>query len=112
MPDVSDEIVTKLEENIKKLPPISTILVENSNLDGIAQKITGDANIETIEKNISPKYECNCSFEKFEKGLISLGKSELEELVKTEEKVETICNFCNKKYIFDKNKIEEIIKQM
>ena len=112
MPDVSDEIVTKLEENIKKLPPISTILVENSNLDEIAQKITGDANIETIEKNISPKYECNCSFEKFEKGLISLGKSELEELAKTEETVETICNFCNKKYIFDKNKIEEIIKKM
>lgn len=112
MPDATDEIATKLEENIKKVPSISNILNKNTNLDEIAQKITGDNNIEVIEENITPKYECNCTIEKFEKGLISLGKSELEELIKTEQKIETVCNFCNKKYIFDKQKIEELIKEL
>lgn len=112
MPDATDEIATKLEENIKNMPSISKILNENTNLDEIAQKITGDNNIEVIEENITPKYECNCSVEKFEKGLISLGKSELEELIKSEQNIETVCNFCNKKYIFDKQKIEKLIKEM
>lgn len=112
MPDVSDEIVTKLEENIKKVPSISKILSEKVTLDEIAQKITGDHEIKIIEKNFTPKYECNCSSEKFEKGLISLGKSELEELIKTENEVEVICNFCNQKYTFDKKQLQELIKKI
>ncbi len=31
------------------------------------QQITGDSKLGTIEENIKPKYECNCSSEKFEK---------------------------------------------
>jgi len=112
MPDTSDDIVTKLEKNIENMPPISKILSQNSNLDEIAKIITGDNKIQIIEKNITPKYECNCSQEKIEKALISLGKKELEELVKTEENVETVCYFCNKKYIFDKQKLEELIKKI
>lgn len=112
MPDVTDEIVTILEENIKKVPSISKILSENKKLDEIAQIILGDISIKCIEENITPKYECNCSFEKFEKGLISLGKSELEDILKTEEKIETVCHFCNKKYTFDKDKIKEIIDKL
>ncbi len=112
MPDTTDDIVTKLEKNIVNMPQISKILSQNSNLDEIAKIITGDNNIQIIEKNITPKYECNCSQEKIEKALISLGKKELEELVKTEENVETVCHFCNKKYIFDKQKLKELIKKI
>jgi len=112
MPDTTDDIVTKLEENIKNMPSISKILSQTSNLDEIVRIITGDNKIQTIEKNITPKYECNCSQEKFEKALISLGKSELEKLIKTEENIETVCHFCNQKYIFDKQEIEELIKNI
>lgn len=111
MPDATDEIVTKIEKNIKNSPEISKILSENKNLDEIATIITGDVDIKIIKENIMPKYECNCSSEKFEKGLISLGKTELQELIKNEETIETVCHFCNKKYLFDKKKIEKLIKQ-
>lgn len=112
MPDATDDIITKIEENIKNAPSISKILSENKNLEEIATLITGDKNIKILEENIMPVYQCNCSLEKFESGLISLGKSELEELSKKEESVETVCNFCNKKYIFDKNKIQELIDKI
>lgn len=109
LPDANEEDITKLEENIKNISSISKMLSENKTLDDIAKIVTGDKNIKVIEENIYPVYECNCSYEKFEKGLISLGKKELEELIKTDEKVETVCHFCNKKYIFDKQKIRQII---
>lgn len=112
MPDATEEIVTNIENNIKKIPSISKILSESKDLDEIAKIVTGDENIKIIEENIYPIYECNCSLEKFEKGLISLGKSELEDIIKNEEKIETVCQFCNKKYIFDKNQIEQLIDKM
>lgn len=109
MPDASEEIVTKIEENIKKIPSISKILAKSTKLDEIAKIITGDDNIELLEENIYPKYECNCSKEKFERGLISLGKTELEDILKDEKDTEILCHFCNKKYIFDKKMIQKLI---
>lgn len=112
MPDADDNIVTKIEENIKKVPSISKILLENNNLDEIAKIITGDNNIRTIEENIYPIYECNCSKEKFERGLISLGRSELEDIIKEGKDTEIVCNFCNKKYTFDKEMIQELLDKI
>lgn len=112
MPDASDDIVTKIEENIKKIPSISKILAKIAKLDEIAKIITGDDNIELLEENIYPKYECNCSKEKFERGLISLGKTELEDILKEEKDTEILCHFCNKKYIFDKKTIKELVDNM
>ncbi len=110
MPDASDEIVTILEKNAEKIPSISKILSENNSLDEIAKIITGDENTKIIEEDITPVYECNCSYERFEKGLISLGREELEKMIEDEENIETVCHFCNKKYLFDKKKIKEILK--
>lgn len=112
MPDATDEIVTKLEENIAKVPSISKMLDENKKIDEIATIITGDDDIQEIEENTSPKYECNCNRDKFEKGLISLGKRELEEIAKEEKTIETVCHFCNKKYTFDKDEIQKLIDKM
>ena len=112
MPDATDKIVTKLEENIKNIPSISKILSDNDNLNDISKIITRDENARIIEENILPVYECNCSTEKMKNGLISLGKSELEQILKEESKIETVCNFCNKKYVFDKSQIEELLDKM
>lgn len=112
MPDADDTIVTKIEENIQKVPSISKILLENDNLDEIAKIITGDDKIKIIEENIYPIYECNCSKEKFEKGLISLGRSELEDIIKEGKDTEIVCNFCNKKYTFDKEMIKELLDKI
>lgn len=58
-------------------------------------------------KEIKPKYECNCSKEKFKTGIKSLKKEEIEEIFEKEGKIETVCQFCNKKYEFKKEEIEE-----
>ena len=44
--------------------------------------------------------------------LISIGKADLEEILKEDEKLEAMCHFCNKKYIFTKNELEEMIKNI
>lgn len=112
MPDATEDIISKLEENISKVPSISKMLDDNLSLEQIAKMVTGDESVEIIEDNIIPEYECDCSKEKFEKGLISLGKKELENIIKDDEDIETVCQFCNKKYVFDKEYLENLIKEM
>ena len=112
MPDATEDIISKLEENISKVPSISKMLDNNLSLEQIAKMVTGDESVEIIEDNIIPEYECDCSKEKFEKGLISLGKKELENIIKDDEDIETVCQFCNKKYVFDKEYLENLIKEM
>ena len=110
MPDATNEDISNLEQNIFKAGAISKMLDEKLSLEEIAKKITGDEDIKLIEDDINPKYQCNCNRNRFERGLISLGKEELKKLIKTQDKIETTCQFCNKKYEFTKQEIEELLK--
>ena len=84
------------------------MLDNNLTLEEVAKKITGDEDIEVIEQNISPLYKCDCSKEHMSEGLISIGKQELQEIIDNEGKAEIVCHFCNKKYNFNKEELEEI----
>lgn len=109
MPDATEEIIEKIEESLKNIEPISKMLDENKTLEEIAKTVTGDENIEVLEE-IHPEYKCNCSKEKCKKGLIAIGKDELETIIKEEEKIEIVCNFCNKKYEFTREDLKKLIK--
>lgn len=110
MPDATETEISAIEENIKRIRPISQMLDENISLEDIAKQVTGDSNIKVLEQSF-PKYKCNCSKEKCEKGLISIGKKELEEIIDKEEKIEIICNFCQNKQIFKKQELEKLLKK-
>lgn len=110
MPDATEDDLFILENRIKEAKPISTMLDENMSLLDIAKDLTGDEKVQIVEENIIPLYECDCSKEKIEKGLISLGKKELADIIKTQVKIETICHFCNQKYTFTKEELEKLLE--
>lgn len=84
------------------------MLDENLTLLEIAKKVTGDENVKVIEDEKVPVYECDCSKEHIAEGLATLGKTEIENIIKEDGKAEIICHFCNKKYNFTKEELEEI----
>ena len=108
MPDATEEI-SKVEQAIFNAGAISKMLDENLSLEDIAKKVTGDENIEILEDNITPEYKCDCSKEHMKDALISIGKKDLEEILKEDGKAELMCHFCNKKYTFTKEELEEMI---
>lgn len=112
MPDATEDDLFILENRIKEAKPISKMLDENMTLKEIAIDITGDVNVQIIEDNINPIYECDCSKDKIEKGLISLGKEEIQDIINTEGNIETVCHFCGKKYEFNKQELQDLIKKM
>lgn len=107
MPDATEQDIDQIEEAIKKAEPISKMLEKNMSLQQIAETITGDENLMVMLKEIKPKYECNCSKERFLKNLATLKKEDLEHIFEEQETIETTCEFCNKEY---KIKKAEILK--
>ncbi len=112
MPDATESEIVKIEEAIKKVNPISKMLEDNMSLEEIAKAVSGDNEIKIIEENIIPAYECDCSKEKMERGLIAVGKKELQSIIEEDGKAEIECRFCNKKYNFTRENLEKLLAEM
>lgn len=112
MPDAKEEEIAKVEQAIFQAGAMSKMLDQQLSLQQIAQKITGDENVEMIEEDITPVYLCDCSKEHFERALATIGKGELQNLIQTDGQAELVCHFCNKKYHFSKEDLEEIVKNI
>lgn len=112
MPDATEEDIVAVEQAIFKAGAMSKMLDQNLTLEEIAKKITGDENVEIIENNIAPEFKCDCSKEHMQDALMTIGKEELEDIIEKEGKAELVCHFCNKKYQFDRNDLENILKNI
>jgi len=112
MPDATLEEISKVEQAIFKAGAISKMLDNNLSLEEIAKKVTGDENVQVIEDNIVPKYECDCSKEHMAEGLIAIGKEDLEEIIEEDKRAELVCQFCNKKYEFNEVELKEIFNNI
>lgn len=111
MPDATEEDIVAIEKALSEAPTISQMIDENKSLEEIARTVTGDSDIMILAQELDMKYECDCSREKFERGLISIGKEELEKIIAEDGKANIICNFCKEEYNFDKNDLEELLRQ-
>lgn len=111
MPDAKEEDIENIEAAIKKADTISKMLNDEISLEQIAKIVTGDNNIKIIDDTIKPEYKCDCSREKIEKGLIAIGEKELQDIINTDGKAEIVCQFCNKKYHFNKEELEKLINK-
>ena len=109
MPGSTEEEIFKIEQAVFKAGAISKMLDQNLSIEEIAKKITGDENIKVMDEEITPIYECDCSKEHMSEGLATLGKEDLQDIIEKEGQAELVCHFCNKKYNFTKEELEEII---
>lgn len=112
MPDATEEDISEVEQAIFKAGAISKMLDEKLSLTEIAKKITGDENIEIMEEEKNPVYECDCSKEHMGYGLATLDKSVLKEMIEVDGRAELVCHFCNTKYEFDKRELEDILNNI
>lgn len=110
MPDAGEEEIVKIEEALKNADSISKMLADEKELVEIAEIVTGDSNIMYFEDDNIPSYVCNCSKEKMEKNLITIGKEEIQDILEKDGKAELVCHFCNNKYVFSKEDLEELLK--
>jgi molecular chaperone Hsp33 len=106
LPGVSEEDIDRIESILKSIKPMSTLIDEGLTPEEILKEIFGEFQIEVLDKTFV-QYKCNCSMEKVESILVSLGNDELKAIIEEDGKAEVVCHFCNTKYNFSK---EDLIK--
>lgn len=57
------------------------------------------------------EFKCSCSRQKIEATLRAMGRAELEDILKTRDRIEVGCEFCSEQYHFDKVEVEALLSQ-
>ncbi|MFQ9980190.1 MAG: Hsp33 family molecular chaperone HslO [Finegoldia magna] len=106
LPGFDESLIDKLESDINKFPPISSLFVTHDDPFDILNQYFSDFDLKLLGKK-EVQYLCDCNRDRVERSLISLGKQTLTELIEEDGKAELVCDFCNKKYNFS---IEELME--
>ncbi len=109
LPGASEEAISKLEENVRKIPPISSLIDSGKRPEDI---------VELLLEGFTPKilalkelsFKCKCSKEVARGGILAFPESEIEELIK-EGGVSIKCNFCGEEYFFTAEELKEILAE-
>lgn len=97
MPFTSDEVIDRLEAKLSEVKSVTTMLDGAMTPEQILEELLGEFGLE-INDTLPTQYHCNCSRERIEKALISIGKKDLQEMINDGEPIEVGCQFCDKKY--------------
>lgn len=110
LPFASDEIITQIEKNIQSMQSVTKLMEEGLSCEDIALMA-----LEGLEPNVlddfEVNYRCDCSRERTEKVLVSLGREQLTEIA-ADGGTEVCCNFCGKKYKFTEQELNELMEGM
>ncbi|MGN0641672.1 MAG: Hsp33 family molecular chaperone HslO [Huintestinicola sp.] len=103
LPFAGDEVIDILEKNVNALPSVTQMLSSGVTAEDMAMKVLEGLNPNVLDE-LSAEYKCDCSKERVENALISVGREELESMAQ-DEQTEVCCHFCGKKYIFTPKEI-------
>jgi molecular chaperone Hsp33 len=110
MPEATDDMAKKLENIIGSLPSVTEMISGGMSAMDMAFRITDGFSMVMENKTVTPEYKCKCSRERMERALISIGKEEIQSIIDEQGHAEMCCQFCNKKYDFNKEQLEELLK--
>ncbi|EOS8272462.1 TPA: redox-regulated molecular chaperone HslO [Bacillus cereus] len=111
MPGAQEEIISFIEERLQKIPPVSTLIEQGLSPEELLYAVLGEDKVKVLE-TMDVQFNCTCSRERIESVLISLGKTELEQVREEEEETEVHCHFCNERYKFSKEDITNLIENL
>ncbi|MBQ1852345.1 MAG: Hsp33 family molecular chaperone HslO [Lachnospiraceae bacterium] len=107
LPDCPEDVIERIEQNIKDIPSVTDMLSSGMTPEDILNRTLDGLNPEVTD-TMTPKYLCNCSKERYAKGIMSLGKKDLDSLIAGGEDIEVVCRFCGKKYVFTADELKDM----
>lgn len=109
MPGASEEVISALEKRLGEITSITALLDAGNTPEMILEHTLGDFGLEILDK-LPTAFSCNCSEERIEKALISVGKQELQSMIEDGKTIEVNCHFCNKHYPVTVERLKELLE--
>ncbi len=110
LPGAYDEAIDRLEENVKNLEPVTTMLAKGMSILDICKTALQGFEVEVLDEN-PVNYVCSCSREKLERYFMTMSDEEIRTLPDESGKTEAVCQFCNKRYAFTREDLERLIAE-
>ena len=108
MPDADEETISRLEENLQKLRPVTTMIDEGKDAKEIILEIMSGFDMEFLTTT-DLAFKCQCSKERLEDVLLNLNHDDMESLI-ADGQAEVCCHFCGEKYHFTKEELQHLLK--
>ena len=110
MPNCPDDAVEHVMTIANRIPTLGTRLAEGESLETILNDLFEGLDV-TLTNRLTPAFSCDCTKERLERALISIGRKELRELIDQDGKAELTCQFCGRKYLFDREALEALYRE-
>ena len=111
MPFAEEDVIVALEEKLKNMDSVTNILDAGNTPEQLLEILLGDLGLD-ITDTMPVEYYCNCSRERVEKAIISIGKQEIQQMIDDNKPIEVKCQFCDDVYNFDINDLQELLKRV
>lgn len=108
MPNCPDEAIDRVMKIADRIPAIGARIADGEALETILKDLFSDLDAEYTNR-YTPSFSCDCSRERLERALISIGKKELKDLIDQDGKAELTCQFCGKTYLFNRAALEALL---
>jgi molecular chaperone Hsp33 len=109
MPGTPEEVIGKIEQKIAALPQVSRMIGEGLTPEEILERVIEEPN---VLSRTEIRFVCTCSEEKVTDVLVSLGKEEMEEIIREQGEAEVHCHFCNERYHYNKETLERLKEEI
>lgn len=110
MPFAEEEVITRLEDNLKKVASVTSMLDEGKTPEQMLETVLAGLDPE-MNDTLPCRFHCSCDKERVQKALISIGKTELADLIDEGKEIEVNCHFCNKNYTFSVEELKELYQK-
>lgn len=111
MPGAPELLADTITYRLQEIPPVTTMIANGMTIEDILKEIFDGMDLKIYE-SIEPAYKCDCSRDRVERALMSIGKNDLSEICADGKTEEIVCHFCNTKYEFTNDDIKNIIKEI
>ena len=110
MPYAEEETISKLEKKIAEFKSVTYALEHEHTPEKMMEDLLGDMDMKIYEK-VPTQFHCNCSKERVEKAVISVGKKEIQNMIDDGEPIEVNCHFCNTHYHYSVDDLKRMLNE-
>ena len=108
--DQKGETIHLLAERLQEMPPVAELLHSGQTPETILAQLFGDIPYEVLEKR-PLVFKCECSRERSEGALRSLGREEVQQLFEEGQAI-VDCHFCHERYFFTRDDLELLLDEL
>ena len=110
MPFIEEEVLDRLEKNIQNIQSVTAMLDNGHTPEDMLAQVLEGLDLEIVD-TLPVQFSCNCSKDRIEKAIISIGKKDIQSMIEDGEDIEVKCHFCNTAYNYTVEELKELLEK-